>query len=229
MSELEKRIAYKFTKVEFLKEALTHKSFYVESEKKSTFYNERLEYLGDAVLDLIISDVLFHEYPKDEEGPLSQRRAALVSEEVLAEMALSLSLDNELKLGKGEKQLGGQKKSRLLSCVFEAILGAVYLDGGYESAQKVVHHLFYERIKNLGDENNYRKDYKTRLQEEIQKMVSQTPTYVVELEQGPAHDKTFEITVRLGDRVLGRGEGKTKKQAEQLAAQQALEGKTYES
>jgi ribonuclease-3 len=229
MNEIEKSFLYKFKKPDLLKEAITHKSFYVENEGKSSFYNERLEYLGDAVLDLIISDILFREYPKDEEGPLSQRRAALVSEEFLAEMALSLSLDKKLKLGKGEKQLGGQKKSRLLSCVFEAVLGAIYIDGGYEEVKKAITHLFYEKVKNLGDENNYRKDYKTRLQEEIQKTVAQTPNYVVELEQGPPHDKTFEITVRLGDKVLGRGEGKTKKQAEQLAAQQALEGKTYES
>jgi ribonuclease-3 len=229
MTTIEEKVNYCFKESKFLKEALTHKSFYIENEKKSPFYNERLEYLGDAVLDLIISDILYREYPEDEEGPLSQRRAALVSEEFLAEMALSLNLDQDLKLGKGEKQLGGHKKSRLLSCVFEAILGAVYLDGGYEAAKQVVHHLFYEKVKNLGDENNYRKDYKTRLQEEIQKMVSKTPTYIVELEQGPPHDKTFEMTVRLGDKVLGRGEGKTKKQAEQLAAQQALEGKTYES
>lgn len=229
MNSIEQKIVYEFKNHEFLKEALTHKSFYVENDKKSSHFNERLEYLGDAVLDLIISDILFHEYPKDEEGPLSQRRAALVSEEFLTEMALSLNLDQELKLGKGERQLGGHKKSRLLSCVFEAILGAVYLDGGFDSAKKVIQHLFSEKVRNLGDETNYRKDYKTRLQEEIQKNVSQTPTYIVEVEQGPAHDKTFEITVRLGDKVLGRGEGKTKKQAEQLAAQQALEGKTYES
>lgn len=228
-NSIEQKMDYKFKNVELLTEALTHKSYYVESDKKSSYYNERLEYLGDAVLDLVISDILFHEFPKDEEGPLSHRRAAIVSEEYLAELALHLELDNDLRLGKGEKQLGGQKKSRLLSCVFEAILGAIYLDGGFDEAKKVIQNLFAEKIKNLGEEANYRRDYKTRLQEEIQKIVAQTPTYVVETEIGPPHDKTFEISVRLGNRVLGRGQGKTKKQAEQAAAQLALEGKTYES
>lgn len=226
---IEKKIGYQFKNLHFLTEALTHKSYYVESDKKSSHYNERLEYLGDAVLDLVISDILFHEFPKDEEGPLSHRRAAIVSEEYLSELALQLQLDSDLRLGKGEKQLGGQKKNRLLSCVLEAILGAVYLDGGFEEVKKVIKNLFAEKIENLGDEANYRRDYKTRLQEEIQKTVAQTPNYVVETESGPPHDKTFEISVRLGFRVLGRGQGKTKKQAEQAAAQQALEGKTYES
>jgi ribonuclease-3 len=226
---LEEKLGYQFVNKKLLSEAITHKSFYIENNNKSSFYNERLEYLGDAVLDLAISDILFREFPNDEEGPLSHRRAALVSEEYLAKMALELELDSDLRLGKGERQLGGQKKNRLLSCVLEAVLGAIYIDAGFDAVKKVIEILFVEKIKNLGDEADYRRDYKTKLQEEIQKTVAKTPTYTVEVESGPPHDKTFEISVRLDARVLGRGQGKTKKQAEQAAALQALEGKTYES
>lgn len=229
MQLVETNFGYTFKNKDLLLEAITHKSFYYETGKLLKSYNERLEYLGDTVLNLLISDFLYHNFPDAEEGPLSQRRAAIVSEEGLAAVAQILQLEEVLLLGKGEKLLTINKKNRMLSCALEALIGAIYIDGGFEAIKDVLKKVFLPRVESQGNESDYRKDYKTVLQEMVQKNNLNPPTYHLEKEDGPSHDKTFFVSVRMGEKILGFGEGKNKKQAEQLAAQKALEGKTYES
>lgn len=222
MNELVTNLGYEFKDLELLKKSFTHSSYAVENGLPSGVDNERLEFLGDAVLDLVISDLLWKEYPQEEEGPLSQRRAALVSEDCLVELARELSLADHIILGKGEKQSGGAQKPRILACAFEALIGAIYIDGNFEAAYSFVKKLFEDRVKNQGSAENYRRDFKTRLQEVYQKQFSVVPNYIVESESGPPHDRLFKVSVRAGKQVLAFGEGRSKKQAEQLAAQEAL-------
>lgn len=222
MLELMKRIQFEFKDVSLLQKALTHRSYAVEGGLPPGSDNERLEFLGDAVLDLVISALLWSSYPEEQEGPLSHRRAALVSEGILAVISKDLDLPELLKLGRGERLSGGALKPRLMASAFEALVGAIFLDGGYEAAFRVVESLFHHRVKNQGDEKEYRKDYKTRLQEVVQRDLELTPTYLVESESGPAHDRFFRVSVRFGEKVAAFGEGKSKKQAEQNAAEVAL-------
>ncbi len=229
MEHLMETINYQFNNPALLQKALTHRSFAVENGHISGLDNERLEFLGDAVLDLVVSDLLWRSYPNEQEGPLSHRRAALVSEGTLAVVGQELHLPDLLILGKGEKQSGGALKPRLVASAFEALVGAIYLDSNYETAFRVIAQFFHQRVKEQGTEADYRKDYKTRLQEVVQRDLLQTPTYVLEEETGPPHDRRFKVSVRVSERAVAFGEGKSKKQAEQNAAQVALEGKTYES
>ncbi|MEY4615494.1 MAG: hypothetical protein RJB66_454 [Pseudomonadota bacterium] len=223
MNNLMNKINYQFKSAQLLEQALTHRSFAVEHGRSEGVDNERLEFLGDAVLDLAVSDLLWRSYPNEQEGPLSHRRAALVSEGTLAVIGQDLGLSELLILGKGERLSGGALKPRLIASALEALIGAIYLDSGYEQAFRVVAQFFHQRVQNQGTEQEYRKDYKTRLQEVVQKELLQTPTYVLESESGPPHDRTFRVSVRVVDKVLAFGEGKSKKQAEQNAAQVALE------
>lgn len=231
MSELLQSIATKighsFHEISKLEQALTHKSFANEQsggQPTVDFDNERLEFLGDAVLDLALSDLLMTHFPTDPEGSLSKKRASLVNEESLAKLARELGLDQALRLGKGEAKTGGLQKPRLLASSFEAVLGAVYLDGNYVSAKSVVERVFGESLKQFNySDVDFVSDFKTRLQERIQEARKSTPTYHVESEQGPDHDKIFEVSVRLGDEILAKGQGRSKKAAEQDAARKALE------
>lgn len=227
--ELQNKINYHFKDLQLLQKALTHRSFAVENGFLLGVDNERLEFLGDAVLDLVVSDLLWRTYPEEQEGPLSHRRAALVSEGSLAVIGHELGLSEVLVLGRGEKLSGGAMKPRLIASALEAIIGAVYLDGGYEAAFILVAQFFHHRVKEQGVEEDYRKDYKTRLQEIVQKELQVTPTYFLESESGPPHNRRFTVSVRIGDKSVAIGEGKSKKQAEQNAAEVALKGKTYES
>lgn len=212
---------------ELLNLALTHKSFANESANgasRTIGDNERLEYLGDAVLDLALSDLLMLRFPADTEGSLSKKRASLVNEETLAKIALELKLDTYIRLGKGEAKTGGLQKPRILASCLEAIFGAVFVDRGYEQARTVVQRLFQTRIEDLSQSDvAFRLDYKTRLQEKMQEVHRSTPGYQVEVETGPDHDKKFEVSVRLDGQVLATGTGRSKKAAEQDAARQALE------
>ena len=213
---LEKNIGYSFKDQNLKTLALTHKSF--ANENGDLPHNERLEFLGDAVFDLFVSDILMKKYPEADEGDLSKMRASLVNTDTLAELALSLNLDQHLKLGVSEARDRGQLKPRLLACVLEALVGAVYLDGGHAKAKKMVVSLVGEKIKS-GLEN---KDYKSILQEFVQKKFRKIPVYTTIDVTGPQHEKMFLMKVQVGDRVLGKGEGKSKKQATQLAALAAL-------
>lgn len=225
-SNLEASFGYRFNDAELLRLALTHKSFANEQNGgvvNTRSNNERLEFLGDAVLDLAMSDLLMRAFPDDTEGSLSKKRASLVNEETLARLALGLKLEELVRLGKGETKTGGLFKPRILASGLEAVFGAIFLDGGFSAALKVASDLFAPRLAELADSAiDFQLDFKTRLQERIQEMHRATPTYRIEAESGPDHDKKFEVSVRVGDEVLANGSGKSKKAAEQDAARAAL-------
>jgi ribonuclease-3 len=213
---LEKALGYAFSDVSLLVRALTHVSY---DRTNSADHNEVLEFLGDAVLGLAISDLLIRHFPERNEGDLSKMRAALVNSTALAEKAAMLSLGPSLRLGKGEERSGGRDKPSILAGAFEALLGAVYRDGGYEPTRRMIERYFGPDIKErkLGQQ-----DYKTRLQEISQMLFHAPPSYRLVSESGPDHDKLFVTEIAVGGKVLGKGRGKTKKQAEQEAAKEAL-------
>lgn len=222
MNTLQKRMGHHFKSEEILQRALTHKS-YANEMKCSLEHNEKLEFLGDAVLDLVIGEVLFSLYPSDTEGGLSKKRASIVNEEALSEVALSMSLNKILRLGKGEVLTGGAEKPRLLASTLEALIGALYLDAGFAATKNFLMKEFAERIQSLGSCQDYEKDYKTRLQEVIQKSFKETPRYEVLSEEGPPHCREFLVCVKINDSISAEGRGRSKKMAEQMAAKSALE------
>ena len=219
------KLNYNFTNAALLELALTHKSFANEAlagGSTPTDDNERLEFLGDAVLDLALSEILMKKFPTDSEGSLSKKRASLVNEEALANVARELGLDQHVKLGKGEIKTGGLQKPRILASSLEALIGAIFQDSGFILVSNVVESLFANQLQTLG-ETDFSSDFKTRLQERAQDIKRLTPTYRIESQSGPDHDKTFTVVVELGDQALATGSGKSKKAAEQNAAQKALE------
>jgi len=226
MTELMQSLGYQFTNSELLELALTHKSFANEQLNGSSTPkddNERLEFLGDAVLDLALSEILMKRYPADPEGGLSKKRASLVNEDSLAQIAQRMGLESYLRLGKGEIKTGGLQKPRILASTLEALIGAVFQDSGYILVSNVIEALFAPSLERLGSVD-FSADFKTRLQERAQSMnAKQTPVYRLESESGPDHDKTFNVVVELEGQALATGSGKSKKAAEQNAAMKALE------
>lgn len=221
LSDLENSLGYRFKNKSLIKEAVTHKSFAHEQQKKNIIYNERMEFLGDAVLELIMSEYLFCSCPEYTEADLSRIKAYAVQESTLAEIARSLNIGSYLLLGKGEEMTGGRKKPSLLANAFEAILAAIYLDGGYKNAKKfVLTHLANKVDKLTAD--NFVYDFKTKLQELSQAYFGVLPTYVTHKEEGPEHKKIFDVKVYINDQFFGLGRGKTKKAAAQKAAETAL-------
>ncbi len=216
---------YRFTNPSFLTEALTHKSYVNERRDSGRKHNERLEFLGDAVLSLIVSDYLANRYPELNEGSLSKLKAKLVSEAPLANAARRLDLGTRLKLGRGEELSNGRDKASLLADAFEAILAAVYLDGGLEASRNFTIEALTDELRRIDvlQEKPGGDDYKTRFQEWCQKRYDVLPRYVIVRETGPDHQKLFEGEVHVNDRALGIGRGYSKKEAEQEAAQRALE------
>lgn len=212
---LEAVIGYRFRNPDLLKLAMSHKSF--ASESGSGAYNERLEFLGDSVLAAVVAHQLFDEYPDDAEGGLSKKKSLLVSRPSLAAWGEELGLGAHLLLGIGEETTGGRTRQSLLANAVEALIGAVYLDGGYEPAAVFVRTWCARKHGSLLET-----DHKSRLQELLQKRHKTPPTYELASADGPDHDKTFRVLVRLADRELGRGSGKNKKEAEQAAARDAL-------
>lgn len=214
---LEASLGYTFTDPKLLRLALTHRS--VSAENPSRKDNERLEFLGDAVLQLVVTDLLYHEYPRLAEGQMAKVRAAVVSRPTLAVVGRGMSVGEHIELAPGEERTGGREKDSILADAVEAIIGAVYLDAGLEAARAVIlghwSQVISERAKSPGV-----KDYKTRLQEHLARD-SQTPVYSVQ-GTGPDHDRTFTAKVTVEDAELGVGIGRSKKAAEQAAAQQAL-------
>ena len=213
---LQKGLGYKFKDPSLLVRCLTHVSY---SYDRTPGHNEVLEFLGDAVLDLVVSDLLMRQFPEKSEGDLSRMRAALVNSSVLAGKAMAINFGPLLRLGKGEERSGGRHKESILAGAFEALLGAVYLDGGYEAARHLVERYFAPDVKEktLGQQ-----DYKTRLQEISQMLFREPPVYRVVSEIGPDHAKSFVTEIAVGGKVLGKGEGRSKKQSEQEAAKKAL-------
>lgn len=212
---LESVIGYRFKNPDLLKLALSHKSF--ASESGSGAYNERLEFLGDSVLAAVVAHQLFDEYPQDAEGGLSKKKSLLVSRPSLAAWGEELGLGAHLLLGIGEETTGGRSRHSLLANAVEAVIGAIYLDGGYEPAATFVRAWCSRKHRGLMET-----DHKSRLQELLQKRHKSPPVYELASAEGPDHDKTFRILVRLADKELGRGTGKNKKEAEQAAARDAL-------
>jgi len=214
---LQKELGYSFSDLSLLSRCLTHVSY---GRGKGEGHNETFEFLGDAVLNLAISDLLMRRFPEKSEGDLSKMRASLVNAPTLAKKAAELNLGELIRMGKGEERSGGRKKESILAGAFEALLGGIYWDGGYGETRKVVERYFASEIreKKLGLE-----DYKTRLQEISQMLFREPPTYHLVSESGPDHAKHFVTEIAIGGKILGRGEGRSKKQSEQEAAKRALE------
>jgi ribonuclease-3 len=219
---VQKKLQYIFKKEELLIEALTHKSYYHENKEKAFLYNERLEFLGDSVISLIIVEYLFLLQQKYAESVLAKIKSFLVSESVLADIASSISLGKYLLLGKGEETTGGRDKQSILSDALEAIMGAVYLDSGYEKTRKVLLSLFKEKLENVIKSGDFY-DYKTELQEKSQFLYGILPEYRVIKQQGEEHKRIFTVAVFINGEKLGVASGKRKKEAETLAAQKALD------
>ena len=218
-------LKYRFTDDRLLEEALTHKSYVNERRESGRTHNERLEFLGDAVLSLIISDYLARRYPELSEGALSKLKATLVSETPLANAARRLDLGRHLRLGRGEERSKGRDKTSLLADALEAVIAAVYLDGGFTASRDFTVGVLADELHRLDvvQEQPGGDDYKTRFQEWCQKRYEMLPQYLVVGEAGPDHQKTFDVEVHVNHRVVGVGRGNSKKEAEQEAAQRALE------
>ncbi|SDY92182.1 ribonuclease III [Tindallia californiensis] len=219
---LSKKIGYVFRDQQLLMEALTHSSFANEWKHKRIPNNERLEFLGDSVLGLVISRYIFHTFRNLPEGELTKVRASVVCEASLAKKARELMLGEHILLGKGEETSGGKNRESILADAMEALIAALYIDGKYEKASEfVIKH--FEDIINLAVHGELMKDYKTSLQEKIQRFNSSSIEYVVVREEGPDHSKIFYVDVRSDSKILGSGSGRNKKEAEQNAAKAAIQ------
>ena len=218
LEALQEKLSYRFEKLALLHRALTHRSY--ANEVKSEDHNERLEFLGDAVIDDHVSAMLFDTYPEATEGTLTRFRAALVREEALHAIATGLDLGPLLRLGRGELQTGGQKKPRLLASALEALIGAVRVDGGTEASAGVVRRLFVGPMSELQEDAS---DYKSSLQERVQRLGDTPPTYRLVRSEGPEHDKRFVIEVVVASRSVAEGEGRSKAAASQRAARLAMQ------
>ncbi len=200
--------------------AVTHKSYSNEHRESSAADNERLEFLGDAVVDLAVSHRLMERFPNATEGELSKLRALIVNEEGLARIARQIGLGEILLLGRGEELTGGRQKNSVLADALEAVLGSVYLSAGWDTVLELVDRLFGEALEGVADgRSGY--DYKTRLQEQVQLRLRQAPKYRVLSETGPAHERVFEVEVTIGDELTAQATGRSKKEAEQAAARKA--------
>jgi ribonuclease-3 len=217
LGALEERLGHRFRERALLRRALTHPSF-AHEEGAPTQHYERLEFLGDAVLDLVVSEMLMERSPEADEGLLSRARAAAVNRQALAARARALQLDAVVRLGEGERRSGGQEKPSILADVFEAVIGAVYLDGGLEPVRALIEKLPPELAELEGPE----RDPKSRLGEALQARGEAPPRYEVRGERGPDHAKEFEVAVLIGDRVAATAVGRSKREAEQAAAAEAL-------
>ncbi|MDO5046758.1 ribonuclease III [Campylobacter sp.] len=216
LKSLQDRLGYKFKEISNLKNALTHKSC------KKGKNNERLEFLGDAVMDLVIADYLFRKFKNTDEGDMSKLRAALVNEKSFANLANYLNLGEHIFISTAEENNGGRKKASILSDAFEAVMGAIYIESGFETVNDIAVRLFEICYPDI-DLKNLMKDYKTTLQEITQARVGVTPEYKLVRSFGPDHKKEFEIALLLKDVEISRAIGKSKKEAQQLAAKMAIE------
>lgn len=221
MKDFESVINYKFNNKSLLNEALTHSSYANEHRDKHVKYNERLEFLGDAVLSIVVADYIYSHCPELPEGELTKLRSALVCEKTLYKFGKSINLGNYLNLSRGERNGGGNDRPSIVSDAFEAVIAAIYLDGGMEAAKNHILRFVIPEIKNQSKKPF--KDYKTTLQEIVQKNPGEKIVYRLASESGPDHDKHFVFEVMLNSNVIGRGGGRSKKEAEQNAAREALE------
>ena len=221
MTALEERLGYSFRNRALLETALTHSSYANENRASGIVCNERLEFLGDSVLGVTVADFLYRHFPDMPEGRMTRLRAELVCEQSLHRVALELHLGDYLRLGKGEEHNGGRKRASILSDAVEAVIAAMYLDAGMETAAEFIHRCLLDDVRAI--ETPTFTDYKTSLQELVQRHSGQVLSYELVGEEGPDHAKTFRVQVCLNGDPIGRGIGRTKKEAEQAAAANALE------
>ena len=222
---LEQRLGHRYENIGLLQTALTHPS-YVNENRKGLKNNQRLEFLGDSVLSIVVAQYLFEHYTSLPEGELTKLRASLVCEKALHQFALQIDLGEFLLLGRGEENTGGRQRPSILADAFEAVIASIYLDGGLEEARKFVLRFIPKHLNVKQVEVNF--DYKTALQEFVQRNKQETLDYQTVEERGPDHNKTFGVEVHLNSNVIGTGEGHSKKQAEQQAAKEALKLMGYE-
>lgn len=221
LSELNKKLSYKFKNIDLLEEALRHSSFVNEQTATQLRDNERLEFLGDAVLNLVIGHIIINRFPELDEGDLSRVRSNLVNELQVAAVARSLDLGSYIQLGKGEFLTNGRNKNSILANTFEAVIAAIYLDGGYDKAFRIIEKIFSPVLK-LNGKSAAAYDYKSKIQELVQTGQEVKPVYNVVEESGPDHDKIFKVALSVND-ILTVGYGKSKKLAEQDAASKAFD------
>ena len=221
LEELEQKIKIQFKNKDLLKEALTHRSYLNENPNWHLSHNERLEYLGDAVLELIVSNFLYHKYPDYKEGQLTSVRAALVNYQMLEKVSREISLGDYILLSRGEAKDTGKARGVILADALEALIGAIYLDQGYEMVQEFIEQYIIIHLDEVMEKELYR-DSKSLLQERIQDELKLTPTYNVLNESGPDHNKVFSVGVYYGDKLVAQGEGESKQEAESQAAEKAL-------
>ena len=225
LQSLQTRLGVTFTDLTVLRTALVHRSYLNENRSFDLPHNERLEYLGDAVLELIVTDHLYRTYDNPE-GDLTSWRSALVRGDMLAVVAVELGLGQALMMSRGEEKSGGRERAQLLANACESVIGAIYLDQGYDAAKEFVHRVLLPKLPDIISEGSDR-DPKSSLQEVAQEKYNQTPQYSVTSESGPDHDKRFTVEVKLGDTVIGSGKGTSKQTAQQDAADNALKGKKF--
>jgi ribonuclease-3 len=222
LDELQEKIGVYFNDLGLLRKALTHKSYANENQNLNLKDNERLEFLGDSVLDIVISEYMFNRYPDYPEGELAKMRAVVVSAPILANKSRKLDLGKYLLLGKGEEMTGGRSRSSILADAFEGLVGSIYLDRDLKVARRFILDLMKSDIDSV-EAGEHIKDYKTILQEKIQQASNSRPEYAVIEEEGPDHSKLFTVQVRYDAKPLGQGTGSSKKEAQQEAAKSALE------
>ncbi len=222
LDTLASTLGRRFRRPRLLLDALTHTSYAAEHPAPDVVSNERMEFLGDAVLAMIASDLLYARFPAAPEGELTNLRAALVRASALADLARSVNLGPHLRLGRGEETTGGRGRELLLARAMEAVIGALYLDGGMRAARQFLEPLLTHELEGVLKQREV-KDAKSLLQERAQARLGITPTYRVVAEEGPSHARTFVVEALVGEHVIGRGEGRSKRQAEQSAAQNALQ------
>ena len=227
LKEFQNRIGYHFNDEKYLKTALTHSSFANEVKMRKVNDNERLEFLGDAVLELTSSDYIYKNHSEMNEGSMTRLRASIVCEPTLALCARAFGLDEFIMLGKGEEITGGRERPSILADAFEAVIAAIFLDGGFEPVTKYILGFMPEDVQH--QKEAALSDFKTILQEIVQKNPEEKVEYVLAGEEGPDHNKSFVVEVYLNSNVIGKGKGRSKKEAEQMAAKEALELMGYEA
>jgi ribonuclease-3 len=225
-SILEKKLGLNFKNKDLLTQAFTHRSYLNENPDFKLEHNERLEFLGDAVIELIVTSRLFKKYPEKAEGELTNWRAALVNAKMMTSVAEELGFNDFLLLSRGEAKEGGKARAYILANTFEALLGSLYLDSGYEPCDEFIEKYLFKKLAEIIKEGSY-KDSKSKFQEEAQEKVSITPNYKVLKETGPDHDKKFTVGIFLGEELVAEGDGSSKQEAEEAAAEHALKAKNW--
>ncbi len=225
-SDLEKKLGFEFKNKDLLTQAFTHRSYINENPDFHLSHNERLEFLGDAVMELIVTDYLYRQYPEKAEGELTNWRASLVNAKILSQVAHELGFNDFLLLSRGEAKEGGKARAYILANCWEALVGALYLDSGYEPARIFLEKYLVTRLPEIIRDGSY-KDSKSKFQEEAQEHVSITPSYKVMKEWGPDHEKQFIVGVYLNAELVAEGEGSSKQEAEEAAAGLALKNKKW--